>query len=142
LASSQPRSPTTPTGEHLPEVAGLLLQPVQRTSPDDDDDDATSNQENEEYSRVWTVPNLHDSEFTALLRLFPTFVGQRQLPRFPVNSSSHTDDVEAAAGEDFDTRAVRFGTGRFWVGVRMRSPGYRGGIWSRFVAWWRRMFGR
>jgi hypothetical protein len=134
LASSQPRSPTTPTGENIPEIAGLL--PTLNATADD-----ASELDGEEYTRAWTVPDLPDAEFNALLRLFPTFIGQRQLPRFPVHSGVK-DDVEAGGVDDLDSRSVRFGTGRIWAGSRKRSAGYRGGVWARFVAWWRQMFCR
>jgi hypothetical protein len=130
LASTQPRSPTTPTGNAIPETSELLPTPQ---------GDGASELGDEEYTRVWTAPDLPDADFGALLRLFPVFIGQRTLPRFTATTPS---DIEAGGLDDVDARAIRFGTGRVWVGARQRTSGYRGGIWERFVAWCRRIFFR
>jgi hypothetical protein len=137
LASTQPRSPTTPTADvGMLEASGLLPTPPEDAATDD-----AAELGDDEYTRTWTLPDLPDADFNSLLRLFPVFIGQRQLPRFAAPlQESH--DVEAGVTDDIDARAVRFGTGRIWVGSRRRSAGYRGGMWARLVAWCRRMFCR
>jgi hypothetical protein len=110
---------------------GALLLPESSSSSD-------SEKDTEEYVRVYVAPDLPDAELLSLLKLFPAFVSQRPLPRFPVRTGR---DVEEDAADDVEGREVRFGTGRMWTGSRHRNPGFVGvGLWARFVAWLRSLF--
>jgi hypothetical protein len=127
-STASPASPTTPKRD-----VGAPL-PL-------DEDDSEDEPDTEEYIRVYVAPDLHDEEFLALLKLFPAFVSQRPLPRFPIPPAGRGRDVEEDAADEIDGRDIRFGTGRMWVGVRRRSAGFVGvGWWARFTAWLRSLF--
>jgi hypothetical protein len=84
---------------------------------------------------------LPDAEYLAFLRLFPAFVSSRPLARFPVKPSSHQTDLEQGEEEgDTEGREVKHGTGKMWVSARRRSGEFGGGLWTRFVAWVKRVF--
>jgi len=95
--------------------------------------------EEEEYMRVWTSPDISNPEIPRLLKLFPSFVSRRTLPRFTVPTTARPTDIEegeyAYAGQ-----RVQFGTGSMWVSSRQRSDGWEGSWWARFVLRWRRIF--
>jgi hypothetical protein len=137
LGSSTARSPPTPTSELPPPQVALLV-------PGMTDGEAVVNDEADadDYTRIWVAPDLPDAELNTLLRLFPSFVSQRALPRFPARPEAdgrgHVDP-EADAGTDTD--AVRYGTGRILLGVGLRSAGYHGSWWLRFIAWWKQLLG-
>ena len=101
----------------------------------DDIDDA-----DEQYLRVWTFPDLANSEILQLVKLFPAFVARRPFPRFPVpNSSSHVDIGE---GDDvgLEGRHIQFGTGFMYVSSKQRTDAWEGGCCTRFIMWWKRIF--
>ena len=89
----------------------------------------------EDSLRLWVAPDLSDPELLSLLDLFPSFISRHALPRFPPGAENSGD---AEMGEPEET--LRAGTGRMWVGARERSDGWRGGWWTRFKAWWHRVF--
>ncbi|KAK7005726.1 hypothetical protein R3P38DRAFT_3039243 [Favolaschia claudopus] len=104
-------------------------------------------EEDEEYLRIWTSPDLPNPEYIDLLKLFPSFITRRAVPRFPLSpGDTPPKDVEeglrgAAEGDgDGDGRTLRFGTGSMWVSGVPRSEGWEGGWWDRFRLWWRRVF--
>lgn len=102
-------------------------------------ENAQEDVEEEEYMRVWTSPDITNPEIPRLLKLFPSFVSRRTLPRFPVQTTARPADIEegeyAYAGQ-----RVQFGTGSMWVSSRQRSDGWEGSWWARFVLRWRRIF--
>lgn len=94
--------------------------------------------------RIWTLPDLTNAEYLTLITLFPTFLSQRTLPRFPITDSTRRRaDIEEALNDvdqDSNRNELRFGSGSFWLGVCERTRGWEGTWWQRFVAWWRRIF--
>lgn len=94
----------------------------------------------EDYMRVWTSPDLPDPELLELLKLFPSFVSRRPLPRFPPSSTRHAD-IEEGEGDDegLEGKQIHFGTGSIWVSSKQRSD-WNEGWWSRFILWWRTLF--
>lgn len=96
--------------------------------------------EPETYMRTWVAPDLSNAEFLALLKLFPSFVVQSPLPRFPSVQLHIRRDLEEGDDADEDRGAIRVGTGTMWVGNRTRSPGWKGNWWSRFRQWLKRLF--
>jgi len=102
-------------------------------------ENAQADVEEEEYMRVWTSPDIIDPEIPQLLKLFPSFVSRRALPRFTVLPTARPADIEE--GECvYEGQRVRFGTGSMWVSSRQRSDGWEGSWWARFVLRWRRLF--
>ncbi|KIL65936.1 hypothetical protein M378DRAFT_76236 [Amanita muscaria Koide BX008] len=96
-------------------------------------------EEEEEYLRIWTSPDLPNSEILELLKLFPPFISRSTFPRFPAPSPSRIPDLEE--GDDsVESRQIRFGTGAFWISTKERSEGWQGGWWSRFILWFRSTF--
>ncbi|KAF9568016.1 hypothetical protein CPC08DRAFT_485931 [Agrocybe pediades] len=97
--------------------------------------------DNEEYLRVWTSPDLSNPEILRLLDLFPAFVSRRPLPRFPVPKVRHMD-IEEGEDEDLEgrTASIRFGTGQMWLSSKQRSESWEGSWWTKFVMWWRKLF--
>lgn len=90
------------------------------------------------YMRTWTAPDLPNAEFLALLKVFPSFVVQNPLPRFPIPlSDSQLPDPEQG---DMGRQEIRVGTGIMWVGRRVRSAGWHGGWWTRFRLWLKTIF--
>lgn len=93
----------------------------------------------EDYLRIWTSPDLPNSELLSLLTVFPPFITRRALPRFSVPLNTATDIEEGERGRGEGTE-IHFGTGSMWVSSKSRSDGWRGNWWTRFVLWWRRLF--
>ncbi|KAG6833541.1 hypothetical protein H0H87_005192 [Tephrocybe sp. NHM501043] len=93
----------------------------------------------EDYMRIWTSPDLSNPELMELLKLFPSFVSRRPLPRFARPNPRHPD-IEEGEDEDGEGKRIHFGTGSMWVSSKPRSDGWNGGWWTRFVLWWRRLF--
>lgn len=92
----------------------------------------------EEYMRIWTAPDLTNQEYLDLLRVFPSFVTRRPLPRFPAQSSPRGEsDLEEGNNERAD---IRFGTGSMWVGAKPRGSEWAGGWWTRFKMWLKKIF--
>jgi len=102
-------------------------------------ENAQEDVEEEEYMRVWTSPDIINPEIPRLLKLFPSFVSRRTLPRFPVPTTTRPTDIEEGEYAYADQR-VQFGTGSMWVSSRHRSDGWEGSWWARFVLRWRRIF--
>ncbi|TFY70306.1 hypothetical protein EVG20_g2700 [Dentipellis fragilis] len=99
-------------------------------------------QESEEaYMRVWTSPDLSNPEVLELLKVFPTFISRRALPRFSESPASRRpNDIEEGQEASALKDEIRIGTGRMWVSARQRAGGWDGGWWARFVLWWKRIF--
>jgi len=123
------RAPSDPFLDTPPVRSATLPAHEEENTPDLD--------ESEEYLRIWTSPDLPNPEILELLKIFPAFISRRALPRFPAPSSRHPDLEEGEGGEG--TR-INFGTGSMWVSSKLRTDGWNGGWWSRFVLWWRRLF--
>lgn len=102
-------------------------------------DDSGYGDGDERYLRVWTSPDLDNPEFLQLLKLFPSFVTRRPLPRFPVQSPRHVD-IEEGEDEGLEGRQIHFGTGSLWVSSKQRSDAWEGGWFTRFLLWWRKLF--
>ncbi|KAF8070605.1 hypothetical protein FPV67DRAFT_1487977 [Lyophyllum atratum] len=96
-------------------------------------------QDDEGYMRVWTSPDLSNPELLELLKLFPSFVSRRPLPRFP-QPNPRLPDIEEGEEEGGEGKRIHFGTGSMWVSSKPRSDGWNGGWWTRFMLWWRRTF--
>ena len=95
----------------------------------------------EEYLRIWTSPDLSNPEFLTLLRVFPSFITRRAMPRFPVaRRSGQHPDIEEADEEGGEGMRIRVGTGSMWIGSKERRDGWEGGWWARFTLWLRRTF--
>ncbi|KAI0309033.1 hypothetical protein OF83DRAFT_1089351 [Amylostereum chailletii] len=107
------------------------------------------------YMRTWLAPDLDDPELLELLKVFPSFISKRALPRFvekgkgkatkakktktktkgrrppaDVEQGGLTEtegemETETEGGEEGKVE-VRAGTGRMWVGARERSAGWAG----------------
>jgi hypothetical protein len=97
-----------------------------------DDDDQ------EEFMRTWSSPDLTNPEILELLKLFPSFVSRRPLPRFPTPPPRQPDIEEGE--DDAEGKQIRFGTGSMWVSAKQRSDGWEGSWWTRFILWWKRVF--
>lgn len=92
----------------------------------------------EEYMRVWTSPDLTNTEYYSLLKLFPPMITRRSLPHFPTRSVSRPLDLEEGYSED---KHISCGTGTMWISTRKRSAGWEaGGWWTRFISWWKKTF--
>ncbi|KAJ7079150.1 hypothetical protein B0H15DRAFT_804624 [Mycena belliarum] len=102
------------------------------------DDPQNSFDECEEEMRIWTTPDLPNPEFIDLLRVFPTFITRRALPRFPV--APVPKDVEEGFDVAEEGKVLRFGTGTMWVSSLARGDGWEGGWWTRFCLWWKQVF--
>ncbi|KAI3618740.1 hypothetical protein WG66_016530 [Moniliophthora roreri] len=108
----------------------LFEEPV---NPSFDDED-------EEYMRIWTSPDLANPEYLSLTKLFPSHITRRTLPYFPTNPLSRPLDIEEGFDESGNDKQIRVGTGTIRVSSRQRSDGWAGGWWIRFVMWWRKTF--
>ncbi|KAK0454970.1 hypothetical protein EV421DRAFT_467395 [Armillaria borealis] len=129
LISDKVDDPPSPLSTYEEEYASPT--PRGRSAPDD---------LSEEFLRVWTSPDLPNSEYRDLLKLFPSFLTRRPLPRFPTPSKLRATDLEEGFVDTLDAKQIRFGTGCMWVGSRQRSDGWRGSWWSRFISWWKEAF--
>lgn len=112
---------------------GFTLREVPQT------DDTRFDEEEEHYLRVWTSPDLTNPELAQLIKLFPTFITRRPLPRFPSSNPRHLD-IEEGEDDGTEGRTIRFGTGTIWVSSQQRGQGWEGGWWERFLFWWRKIF--
>ncbi|KAG8896337.1 hypothetical protein FRC00_006113 [Tulasnella sp. 408] len=114
--------------------------------------------------RVWTIPPyLTNPEIMSdFLPLFPSFITKKPLPRFtpikpaakPASQSKRNKkkkpDLEegGALGMEEDDGVtsrdargeVKKGTGRMWIGEKVRDDGWRGGFWTRLMLWFKGMF--
>ncbi|SJK97518.1 uncharacterized protein ARMOST_00770 [Armillaria ostoyae] len=129
LISDKVDDPPSPLSTYEEEYASPT--PRGRSAPDD---------LSEEFLRVWTSPDLPNSEYRDLLKLFPSFLTRRPLPRFPTPSKLRATDLEEGFVDTLDAKQIRFGTGCMWIGPRQRSDGWRGSWWSRFISWWKEAF--
>ncbi|KAF9010541.1 hypothetical protein BDQ17DRAFT_1397237 [Cyathus striatus] len=121
---------------------GTTIQPKRSPSPRPalSDGDMDYDEDNEEYLRVWTSPDLADPEILNLLNLFPSFVSRRHLPRFPLITGSRNHDIEEGEEDGMESKIIHFGTGSMWTSSIQRGDGWEGSWWTRFVLWWRRLF--
>ena len=95
----------------------------------------------EAQSRIWTVPDLTNPEYSSLLRLFPPFVSAKTLPRFPAPSKSKRKPGIEEGGEPMDEPfEIRFGTGMIRLNGPHRTGQWRGGWWARFTSWCKTLF--
>ncbi|KAJ6587111.1 hypothetical protein DFH09DRAFT_246142 [Mycena vulgaris] len=134
--SSSPSSGTsalvTPTEDAPPSNATFYADdPQQQSSLAFDDSD-------EEFLRIWTSPDLPNPEYIDLLRVFPTFLTRRALPRFPITSAPK--DIEEGFDVGDEGKVLRFGTGSMWVSSIPRGDDWEGGWWTRFCLWWKQVF--
>jgi len=95
--------------------------------------------DDEDYMRIWTSPDISNPELLELLKLFPSFVSRRPLPRFPRSDPRHPD-IEEGEEEGSEGKRVHFGTGSMWVSSKPRDTDWNGGWWIRFTLWLRRLF--
>lgn len=93
-----------------------------------------------EYMRTWTSPDLPNPELLELLKVFPSFISRRPLPRFPVASNTRHADIEEGEDDGIEGKQIHFGTGSMWISTKQRSDGWEGGWWTIFMLWWRRTF--
>ena len=133
------KGPTPPSNS---QINSLLLQ-----SANGDHTPSLIPEANEQtdFHRVWTLPDLSNPEFLTLISSFPSFLTRRALPRFPVdsgrrNSSNRNSDVESGGNLPDDREVLRIGTGSLWIGAQLRTGAWQGSWWERFIAWWRRLF--
>ena len=95
----------------------------------------------DDFMRTWTSPDLSDPEYISLLSVFPPFITRKTLPRFPTtHPSRRLADLEEGDDAEGESNRIRVGTGTMWVGPKSRSPGWRGGWWTRFKLWLRSVF--
>ena len=123
-------SPNTPHGQDPEEEQELA--PLRSELPVEDADNV--------HMRIWTTPDLPNPEYLSLLIVFPTFITRGSPPRFRVASHPRVADIEEGEEERGEGKEIRFGTGSMWVSAKQRSDGYKGGWWTRFVLWWRKLF--
>jgi hypothetical protein len=98
-----------------------------------------NDEEEEDFLRTWTSPDIPNAEILELLKLFPPFITRTTLPRFPMPTPARITDLEE--GDDgLEGRQIRFGTGAFWVSSKERSKGWQGGWWNRLVQWLKSAF--
>ncbi|KAF8124966.1 hypothetical protein EV363DRAFT_1177302 [Boletus edulis] len=109
----------------------LQLAPLRSDVPSEEDD---------VYLRIWTTPSLPNPEYLSLLTVFPSFITRGSPPRFPISSHPRATDIEEGEEEGEEGKEIRYGTGSMWVSAKRRSDGYKGGLWTRFILWWRRVF--
>ncbi|KII92823.1 hypothetical protein PLICRDRAFT_486546 [Plicaturopsis crispa FD-325 SS-3] len=124
-----PPSPSTPPEDK----DGLLALPSRSERVFSEDCEG-------KYMRTWTSPDLlSNAEYLSLLKVFPSFITRRPLPRFPP-PSRRLQDAEEGVDERSEGKEIRFGTGTMWVSSKPRTGEWNGGWWSRFILWWRRIF--
>jgi hypothetical protein len=95
----------------------------------------------EQHLRVWVAPDLSNPEFQSLLSLFPSSISRREIPSFkPPGGKSRIQDIEAGLVAE-EKMEIKCGSGRMWIGDFERSLStMKGGLWDRFVTWWRSIF--
>lgn len=121
----EPPTPTTALGDDV-------TTPLQFENAGDGEEEG-------EYMRVWTSPDLTVPEILQLLKLFPSFVSRRTLPRFEVSAASHPADIEEGDYSS-ERQRLQFGTGSMWISSKQRSDGWEGSWWTRFVLWLKMLF--
>ena len=95
----------------------------------------------EAQSRIWTAPDLTNPEYSSLLRLFPSFISAKVLPRFPAPSKpKRKHDIEECEEQIAEPFEIRFGTGMIRLGGPQRTGQWRGGWWARFASWCKTLF--
>ncbi|PPQ68421.1 hypothetical protein CVT24_004842 [Panaeolus cyanescens] len=146
-----PQSRSLGSSSHSPNAESILASTLEAEEPPPSpirapdislaafQEDSTYGDGDEQYLRVWTSPDLDNPEFLQLLKLFPSFVTRRPLPRFPVQSARHVD-IEEGEDEGLEGRQIHFGTGSMWVSSKQRSDAWEGGWFTRFLLWWRKLF--
>ncbi|KAJ7496090.1 hypothetical protein B0H11DRAFT_883840 [Mycena galericulata] len=124
-------------------TSALLVTPTTEEAPSPppnvDDQQNFFDDADEEFLRIWTSPDLPNPEFMDLLRVFPTFITRRALPRFPVVADTPRD-IEEGFDVGGEARVLRFGTGTMRVSSLQRSDGWEGSWWTRFRLWWKQLF--
>ncbi|KAJ7091193.1 hypothetical protein C8R44DRAFT_414820 [Mycena epipterygia] len=134
--SSSPSSGTsalvTPTTEEAPPSTNAAFY------ADDPQSSLAFDDSDEEFLRIWTSPDLTNPEFIDLLKVFPTFITRRALPRFPVTPAPK--DIEEGYDVGGEGKLLRFGTGTMWVSSIQRGDGWEGGWWTRICLWWKQVF--
>ncbi|KAI0055157.1 hypothetical protein BV25DRAFT_285724 [Artomyces pyxidatus] len=142
FSSSSPLSPNPLSASYSETIDD---PPSPKTPPPDTDDvfaaqprapapaQCALDESEEAFLRTWTSPDLADPELLELLKLFPTFISRRALPRFAAHGTDD-EEMQAGAGE------LRVGTGRMWMSRLQRSGNFKGGWWVRFRLWWKRLF--
>ncbi|GBE80680.1 hypothetical protein SCP_0303990 [Sparassis crispa] len=126
----------------------LAEEPLTPTTPVDGEDVfAQAASVNTEFCdldghlRTWTAPDLRNPEYVNLLSVFPAFITQNTLPRFPITSGSQRPaDIEEGEEMQEDSRRITIGTGTMWLGAKPRTTGWEGGWWTRFKLWLQRIF--
>ncbi|TFY82297.1 hypothetical protein EWM64_g1711 [Hericium alpestre] len=69
----------------------------------------------EAHFRTWTSPDLTNPEYLELLKIFPTFISRRTLPRFPDSTASRRPyDIEEGQEASAMRDEIRIGTGKMW----------------------------
>lgn len=92
-------------------------------------------------SRIWVAPDLSNPEYSVLLKLFPSFVSAKALPRFPAPSrSKRKQDIEEGEEQTEEPFEIRFGTGMIRLSGPERTGQWRGGWWARFTSWCKTLF--
>lgn len=92
------------------------------------------------YMRTWIAPDLSNLEYLSLLKVFPAFVVQNPLPRFPVAVPARARDIEEGAAMQDPPKDIRVGTGTMCIGQQKRQPGWQATWWIRFKLWLRTLF--
>jgi len=90
----------------------------------------------EEYMRIWTSPDLSNSEYLNLVKVFPSHITRRTLPYFSTPKSP--SDLEVGLDAAVEGKQVRCGTGTLRISSMQRSDGWDRGWWARFILWLRR----
>jgi len=161
---ARPRSPSDPFLDSTPALSRsiatvssrspTLNKPLLHSTPEEDafPDEIqvftprkdTIDSIDQPYMRIWTTTDLDNPELQSLITLFPAFISQYSLPRFPViQTRTRRREADLEEGLDIaasDRKEVSCGTGRIWVGEKLRTSGWRGGWWYMFMDWWRHMF--
>ena len=95
----------------------------------------------EAQSRIWTTPDLTNPEYSLLLKLFPSFISAKTLPRFSAPSrSKRKQDIEEGEEQTEESFEIRFGTGMIRLGGPHRTGSWQGGWWTRFTLWCKTLF--
>ncbi|KAH9949602.1 hypothetical protein B0H21DRAFT_727597 [Amylocystis lapponica] len=93
------------------------------------------------YMRTWIAPDLPNHEYVTLLTVFPSFITQKTLPRFPLpETSRRAADIEEGQEMQTDSKRIRVGTGTMWLGLKPRTRGWQGSWWTKFKLWLQRIF--
>jgi hypothetical protein len=101
---------------------------------------------NQPRFRLWTFPaHIDDEETDALRSIISSSIARARLSKIrdvyfgPRPGQWHMiDDVRLPETSE---GVVEAGTGRIWIGLEQREH-WQGGVWYRFVRWWRRLFGQ